>query len=64
MTQRVAALARQAGASEVFNLRGGLFRWRAEGRSLTEPGGGATVELHPFDDRWGALLARSLPPAG
>jgi rhodanese-related sulfurtransferase len=64
MTQRVAALARQAGAAEVFNLRGGVFRWRAEGRALAAPGGGVTGEVHPFDDGWGALLGRSLPRSG
>lgn len=40
------------------NLRGGAFRWVAEGRQLVagaEPG-----LLHPFDDDWGQLLRRTL----
>lgn len=44
-----------AGAGPAFNLRGGLFRWHAEGRALA--GGGAA---HPFDAAWGALLRRTL----
>ena len=39
----------------LFNLRGGLFRWRVLGLPLE---GGA--EVHPFDRQWGRLLERSL----
>ncbi len=42
----------------VYNLRGGVFRWTAEGRGLVrgaEPG-----DVHPFDENWGRLLARTL----
>jgi rhodanese-related sulfurtransferase len=46
-------------AGGVYNLRGGTFRWAAEGRALvagSEPG-----QPHPFDAEWGQLLARTLP---
>lgn len=42
----------------VYNLRGGVFRWTADGGRLVvgnEPG-----ELHPYDESWGKLLARTL----
>ncbi|MCU0983977.1 MAG: rhodanese-like domain-containing protein [Acetobacteraceae bacterium] len=42
----------------VANLSGGLFRWAAEGRRPALPG------LHPFNEAWGALLARSLRAKG
>lgn len=41
-----------------YNLRGGIFRWTADGRALvrgSEPG-----EPHPFDENWGQLLARTV----
>ncbi len=52
---REVAPAATAGA---YNLRGGAFRWVAEGRSLVagaEPG-----RLHPFDADWERLLQRTL----
>jgi rhodanese-related sulfurtransferase len=42
-----------------YNLRGGVFRWTAEGRSLVK--GAAQGEAHPFDESWGQLLARTAP---
>jgi len=47
---RALAAARPASTS---NLRGGLFRWRAEGLPVEG-------HVHPFDEAWGALLARTL----
>jgi len=44
---------------QIFNLRGGVFRWAAEGRVLVkgdEPG-----KPHPYDPNWGKLLARTIP---
>jgi len=42
----------------VYNLRGGTFRWSAEGRSLVA--GAQPGQPHPFDENWGKLLARTL----
>ncbi len=47
-----------AASAGVHNLRGGAFRWVAEGRTLVagaEPG-----QLHPFDSDWEKLLQRTL----
>jgi rhodanese-related sulfurtransferase len=49
------AASAQAGALSLRNLRGGIFRWHAEGRAL-EGGQG----VHPFDTAWGRLLRRTL----
>jgi rhodanese-related sulfurtransferase len=40
-----------------YNLRGGVFRWTAEGRTLVK--GTAQGEAHPFNESWGQLLART-----
>ena len=55
MFERVQAMVAQARPAAMYNLRGGMFRWRAEGLPLD---GG--TEIHQFDERWGQLLRRTL----
>lgn len=55
MLERVQALIASARPAALFNLRGGLFRWRAEGLPLE-----GDAEVHPFDANWGRLLRRTL----
>jgi rhodanese-related sulfurtransferase len=55
----VAALRRateEAGATALLNMRGGVFRWHAEGLPLAPQAAG----VHPFDPNWGRLLERTL----
>jgi rhodanese-related sulfurtransferase len=40
----------------LYNLRGGVFRWTADGRPLVK--GTEFGKAHPFDENWGQLLAR------
>jgi Rhodanese-like domain len=47
----------KAGASGVFNLRGGMFGWHNARRPLVDAAG-ATDFVHPFNDKWGKLVAR------
>jgi rhodanese-related sulfurtransferase len=56
VVQAIRRAAEQAPAKAVFNLRGGIFRWHAEGRPL-EFGPGASG-VHPFSSDWGQLLKR------
>jgi rhodanese-related sulfurtransferase len=47
------------GPAGPYNLRGGIFRWVAEGNTLVaadKPG-----SPHPYDEHWGRLLARTVP---
>jgi rhodanese-related sulfurtransferase len=44
------------GASDAYSLRGGLFRWHAEGQPLQDATG-STRNIHPFNSLWGALIA-------
>jgi len=48
---------KQRGAVGVYNLRGGIFRWHNESRALAADRG-ATDLVHPYDDKWGGLVAR------
>jgi rhodanese-related sulfurtransferase len=57
---RSAAVARRLtaqGFTQVKNLRGSAFMWANEGRSLE---GQSAPKVHPFNSRWGALLAPEL----
>lgn len=52
---RVAHWLAQQGYSNVQNLAGSIFQWANEGRPVFSQGR-PTVEVHPYDDRWGLLL--------
>jgi rhodanese-related sulfurtransferase len=57
---RSAAVARRLtaqGYTQVKNLRGSAFMWANEGRPLE---GQSAPKVHPFNSRWGALLAPEL----
>lgn len=57
MVEGLRAAAGAAGASGLYNLRGGIFRWHIEGRPLAPAG---VSDIHEFDRDWGLLLRRSL----
>ncbi len=46
-----------AGAKDVQNLKGGIFRWHNQSRSLVN-GSGTTDYVHPFNSEWGKLVKR------
>lgn len=58
MLEGLRQAATQAGADSLQNLRGGIFRWHADGQTLdTAPG---AQGVHHFDASWGQLLRRTL----
>jgi len=58
MVEGLRKAAAQSGALSLVNLRGGIFRWHAEGRPLAFAAGAQGV--HQFDTGWGRLLRRIL----
>lgn len=52
---RVAEQLQQAGFSQVLNLKGSIFQWANEGRSLFRQGQ-PTQQVHPYNSLWGLLL--------
>ncbi len=60
-SSRMAELAKDdlmsKGASEVYNLSGGIFAWHNEKRPLRDAKG-PTDFVHPFDKHWGRLVKR------
>ncbi|MDX1717237.1 MAG: rhodanese-like domain-containing protein [Anderseniella sp.] len=57
MAERVGARLSTAGARGVANLSGGIFRWHNERRGLVSRQG-PTDLVHPYNRKWGALVAR------
>ena len=53
---RVGQALREQGATGVYNLGGGVFRWRNERRPLVGPGG-PTRAIHPHSVLWRQFLA-------
>ena len=62
MLARVQPVLASQGAKASYNLRGGIFRWHASGRSLVADGlnGSAPRTIHPYDAAWSTLLDRTL----
>jgi len=52
-------LARSGAPHEMYNLRGGIFRWFADGRAVVIDGAPADT-IHPFDEDWRLLLDRTI----
>lgn len=50
---------RDAGFTDVSNLRGSIFRWANEGRPVVRDGQ-AIRHVHPYDATWGQLLDEDL----
>ena len=55
---RSGALGRRLAARglDVRNLRGGVFRWAADGRPLATADGAPTTTVHPYDRLWSRYL--------
>ena len=54
----LAARLREGGVGGVHNLRGSLFAWANEGRSVYR-GRTRVADVHPYDAEWGRLLDRT-----
>lgn len=55
---RVQSELRRTGASKVYNLQGGIFRWHNEERALVDVQGAMTPFIHPYNANWGQLVQR------
>jgi rhodanese-related sulfurtransferase len=49
------------GFTNVFNLKGSIFKWANEGRPLMQDGK-PTHQVHPYNKYWSRLLHRSYDP--
>lgn len=51
----------ESGRTNVFNLKGSIFQWANEGRTVVRHGQPVT-EVHPYNEHWGRLLNPSHHP--
>jgi rhodanese-related sulfurtransferase len=56
MVTELRRAAAEARAAALLNMRGGAFRWHAEGRPLAPDSAG----VHHYDPNWGRLLERTI----
>jgi rhodanese-related sulfurtransferase len=54
-SSRAATTLVRSGRANVFNLRGSIFQWANEGRTLVADDRAVHV-VHPYNERWGVLL--------
>ncbi|MDX2289210.1 MAG: rhodanese-like domain-containing protein [Hyphomicrobiaceae bacterium] len=57
LAQRVQDSLKAAGARDVVNMSGGIFRWHNEQRTLIQNGQRTDI-VHKYDDYWGRLIDR------
>ena len=50
----------KAGFKNVYNLKGGLFRWANEDRKLVDQEGETTEKVHGFDKNWSKWLKKEV----
>jgi rhodanese-related sulfurtransferase len=42
-----------SGYTEVYNLKGGIFKWLSDGHTVVDEMGNQTQDLHPYNEFWG-----------
>jgi rhodanese-related sulfurtransferase len=52
---RITSRLQKQGFTNVANLKGSIFRWANEGRTVVRDGNPVRT-VHPYDDTWGRLL--------
>ena len=62
-SSKAAALLMRDGGHTVANLRGSIFQWANEGRTI-EADGRPAVQVHPYNRLWGQLLEPRLRASG
>lgn len=56
---RITSRLQKQGFTNVANLKGSIFRWANEGRTVVRDGTPVRA-VHPYDDTWGRLLNNDL----
>jgi len=59
MLERVRTVLTNGGATQAYNLKGGIFRWYASGKPVVSDAGPASA-VHQYDGAWGKLPARTI----
>lgn len=55
-SEKVAEKLRDAGYENTFNLFGGIFAWKNDGRKVVDKSGRATNKVHCYNKSWSVFL--------
>ncbi len=57
-SERIGSKIKKAGYNNVFNLWGGIFEWKNEGKTLVDSNNKPTENVHAYSKKWGKYLKR------
>ncbi len=55
-SEKIAEQIEALGFVNVYNLYGGIFEWKNQGRTVVDQAGATTEQVHAFDKQWGRWL--------
>lgn len=58
---KIAEKLQKKGFKNVYNLKGGVFRWANEERELIDPSTAKTNTVHGFNEKWSKWLKKEVP---
>ena len=59
-SERIGHKIKKAGYLNVFNLWGGIFEWKNEGRQVVDANNKPTENVHAYSKKWGVYLKKGI----
>ncbi|HAA11533.1 MAG TPA: rhodanese-like domain-containing protein [Cytophagales bacterium] len=59
-SERIGEQLQELGFSEVYNLYGGIFQWKNEGKIVVDTEGQETDKVHTYNKHWGKWLTNGV----
>ncbi len=59
-SERIGHKIKKAGYTNVFNLWGGIFEWKNEGRQVVDANNMPTENVHAYSKKWGVYLKKGI----
>lgn len=57
-SENIGSLLKAGGYNNVYNLWGGIFEWKNEGRSVVDAHNTTTEKVHAYSKKWGVYLKK------
>jgi rhodanese-related sulfurtransferase len=59
-SEKIAEKIKKMGYKEVYNLYGGIFKWINSGFPVVDAHQNETLNIHPYNERWGKWLNKGI----
>ena len=59
-SERIGHKIKKAGYNNVFNLWGGIFEWKNEGKQVVDANNRVTENVHAYSKKWSAYLKKGI----